>query len=131
MNKNFIPNEFIKIKDKQNKNSVKRGVLLLFVVNIILLPINLSSLKKSNKINDKNNEILNYIEDNDKNLNNELLEHINLIDKYSKKANINENTGEIVLEDYKNIDDIDKIFKVQEIYRNDKDYVIKIGGGIK
>ena len=65
MNKNFIPNEFTKIKDKQNRNSVKRGVLLLFVVNIILLPINLSLFKQSNKINDKNNEMLNYTEDND------------------------------------------------------------------
>lgn len=127
MNKNFIPNEFIKIKDEQNKKSVKRGVLLLFVVNIILLPMNLSSFKKSNKINDKNNEMLNYTEDNDKNLNNELLKHINLIDKYSKRANINKNTGEILLEDYNSIENIDKIFKVQEISRNDEDYVIKIG----
>ena len=85
MNKNFIPNEFIKIKDKENKNSVKRGILLLFVVNIILLPINLSSFKESNKLNDENNEISNHIENNDKNLNNELLKQINLIDKYSKK----------------------------------------------
>lgn len=115
MNKNFIPNEFTKIKDKQNRNSVKRGVLLLFVVNIILLPINLSLFKQSNKINDKN-------------LNNELLKQINLIDKYSKKANINKNIGEILLEDYNDIENIDKIFKVQEISRNDEDYVIKIGG---
>ncbi|AIY84524.1 hypothetical protein [Clostridium baratii] len=128
MNKNFIPNEFTKIKDKQNRNSVKRGVLLLFVVNIILLPINLSLFKQSNKINDKNNEMLNYTEDNDKNLNNELLKQINLIDKYSKKANINKNIGEILLEDYNDIENIDKIFKVQEISRNDEDYVIKIGG---
>lgn len=128
MNKNFIPNEFTKIKDKQNRNSVKRGVLLLFVVNIILLPMNLSLFKQSNKINDKNNEMLNYTEDNDKNLNNELLRQINLIDKYSKRANINKNTGEILLEDYKNIETIDKIFKVQEISRNNEDYVIKIGG---
>lgn len=128
MNKNFIPNEFIKIKDKENKNSVKRGILLLFVVNIILLPINLSSFKESNKLNDENNEISNHIENNDKNLNNELLKQINLIDKYSKKANINKNTGEILLEDYNDIENIDKIFKVQEISRNDKDYVIKIGG---
>lgn len=127
MNKNFIPNEFIKIKDKQNKNSVKRGILLLFVVNIILLPINLSSFKESNKPNDENNEISNHIENNDENLNNELLKQINLIDKYSKKANINKNIGEILLEDYNNIDNIDKNFKVQEISRNDKDYVIKIG----
>ena len=56
MNKNFIPNEFIKIKNEQNKNSVKRGILLLFVVNIILLPMNLSSFKQPNKINDKNND---------------------------------------------------------------------------
>ena len=123
MNKNFIPNEFTKIKDKQNRNSVKRGVLLLFVVNIILLPINLSLFKQSNKINDKNNEMLNYTEDNDK-----LLKQINLIDKYSKKANINKNIGEILLEDYNDIENIDKIFKVQEISRNDEDYVIKIGG---
>lgn len=128
MNKNFIPNEFTKIKDKQNRNSVKRGVLLLFVVNIILLPINLSLFKQSNKINDKNNEMLNYTEDNDKNLNNELLKQINLIDKYSKKANINKNTGEILLEDYNDIENIDKIFKVQEISRNNENYVIKIGG---
>lgn len=128
MNKNFIPSEFIKIKDKQNKNSVKRGVLLLFVVNIILLPMNLTSFKQSNKMNDKNNEMLNYKEDNNKNLNNELLRQINLIDKYSKKANINKNIGEILLEDYNDIENIDKIFKVQEISRNDEDYVIKIGG---
>ena len=128
MNKNFIPNEFIKIKDKENKNSVKRGILLLFVVNIILLPINLSSFKESNKPNDENNEISNHIENNDENLNNELLKQINLIDKYSKRANINKNIGEILLEDYKNIDDIDENFKVQEISRNDEDYVIKIGG---
>lgn len=128
MNKNFIPNEFTRIKDKQNKNSVKRGILLLFVVNIILLPMNLSSFKQSNKMDDKNNEMLNYTEDNEKNLNNELLRQINLIDKYSKKANINKNTGEILLEDYKDIENIDKIFKVQEISRNDEDYVIKIGG---
>lgn len=128
MNKNFIPNEFIKIKDKENKNSVKRGILLLFVVNIILLPINLSSFKESNKPNDENNEISNHIENNDKNLNNELLKQINLIDKYSKRANINKNIGEILLEDYNNIDDIDENFKVQEISRNDEDYVIKIGG---
>ena len=128
MNKNFIPNEFTKIKDKQNRNSVKRGVLLLFVVNIILLPMNLSSFKQSNKLNDKDNEMLNYTEDNDKNLNNELLRQINLIDKYSKRANINKNTGEILLEDCNNIETIDKIFKVQEISRNNEDYVIKIGG---
>ncbi len=128
MNKNFIPNEFIKIKNEQNKNSVKRGILLLFVVNIILLPMNLSSFKQPNKINDKNNDMLNYTEDNDKNLNNELLKQINLIDKYSKRANINKNTGEILLEDYNNIENINKIFKVQEISRNDEDYVIKIGG---
>lgn len=128
MNKNFIPNEFIKIKNKQNKDSVKRGILLLFVVNIILLPMNLSSFKQSNKINDKNNEMINYTEDSDKNLNNELLKQINLIDKYSKRANINKNTGEILLENYSDIENIDKIFKVQEIYRNDEDYVIKIGG---
>lgn len=128
MNKNFIPNEFIKIKDKENKNSVKRGILLLFVVNIILLPINLSSFKESNKPNDENNEISNHMENNDKNLNNELLKQINLIDKYSKRANINKNIGEILLEDYNNIDDIDENFKVQEISRNDEDYVIKIGG---
>ncbi|CUP75881.1 hypothetical protein [Clostridium baratii] len=128
MNKNFIPNEFIKIKNEQNKNSVKRGILLLFVVNIILLPMNLSSFKQPNKINDKNNDMLNYTEDNDKNLNNELLKQINLIDKYSKRANINKNTGEILLEDYNNIQNINKIFKVQEISRNDEDYVIKIGG---
>ncbi|CUP04494.1 Uncharacterised protein [Clostridium baratii] len=128
MNKNFIPNEFIKIKDKENKNSVKRGILLLFVVNIILLPINLSSFKESNKPNDENNEISNHIENNDENLNNELLKQINLIDKYSKRANINKNIGEILLEDYNNIDDIDENFKVQEISRNDEDYVIKIGG---
>ncbi|MBS6006937.1 MAG: hypothetical protein KIB43_08240 [Clostridium baratii] len=128
MNKNFIPNEFIKIKDKQNKNSVKRGILLLFVVNIILLPINLSSFKEYNKSNDANNEISNHTENNDKNLNNELLKQINLIDKYSKRANINKNTGEILLEDYNNIDDIDENFKVREISRNDEDYVIKIGG---
>lgn len=128
MNKNFIPNEFIKIKDKQNKNSVKRGVLLLFVVNIILLPMNLSSFKQSDKMNDENNEILNHTEDNDENLNDELLKQINLIDKYSKKANINKNTGEIVLEDYNDIENIDKILKVQEISRNDEYYVIKIGG---
>ena len=128
MNKNFIPNEFIKIKNEQNKNSVKRGILLLFVVNIILLPMNLSSFKQPNKIKDKNNEMLNYTEDNDKNLNNELLKQINLIDKYSKRANINKNTGEILLEDYNNIENINKIFKVQEISRNDEDYVIKIGG---
>ena len=128
MNKNFIPNEFIKIKDKENKNSVKRGILLLFVVNIILLPINLSSFKEYNKPNDENNEISNHMKNNDKNLNNELLRQINLIDKYSKKANINKNTGEILLEDYKDIENIDKIFKVQEISRNDEDYVIKIGG---
>lgn len=128
MNKNFIPNEFIKIKDKQNKNSVKRGILLLFVVNIILLPINLSSFKEYNKSNDANNEISNHTENNDKNLNNELLKQINLIYKYSKRANINKNTGEILLEDYNNIDDIDENFKVREISRNDEDYVIKIGG---
>ena len=128
MNKNFIPNEFIKIKDKENKNSVKRGILLLFVVNIILLPINLSSFKESNKPNDENNEISNHIENNDENLNNELLKQINLIDKYSKRANINKNIGEILLDDYNNIDDIDENFKVQEISRNDEDYVIKIGG---
>lgn len=128
MNKNFIPNEFIKIKNEQNKNSVKRGILLLFVVNIILLPMNLSSFKQPNNINDKNNDMLNYTEDNDRNLNNELLKQINLIDKYSKRANINKNTGEILLEDYNNIENINKIFKVQEISRNDEDYVIKIGG---
>lgn len=128
MNKNFIPNEFTKIKNKQNKNSVKRGVLLLFVVNIILLPINLSSFKQFNKIDDENNKILNHTENNDENLNDELLKQINLIDKYSKKANINKNTGEILLEDYNDIENIDKIFKVQEISRNDEDYVIKIGG---
>lgn len=127
MNKNFIPNEFTKIKDKQNKNSVKRGVLLLFVVNIILLPMNLSSFKQFNKMNDENNEILNHTENNDENLNDKLLKQINLIDKYSKRANINKNTGEILLEDYNNIENINKIFKVQEISRNDEDYVIKIG----
>ncbi|OPF51583.1 hypothetical protein BH721_01150 [Clostridium baratii] len=128
MNKNFIPNEFIKIKNEQNKNSVKRGILLLFVVNIILLPMNLSSFKQPNNIIDKNNDMLNYTEDNDRNLNNELLKQINLIDKYSKRANINKNTGEILLEDYNNIENINKIFKVQEISRDDEDYVIKIGG---
>ncbi|MGL4569706.1 MAG: hypothetical protein ACRCVJ_01415 [Clostridium sp.] len=126
MNKNFIPNEFNKRKEKENTNSIKRGVLLLLIGNLIILPINIGSFKKDKET--KNKETKKSEEVNELNYKNDVIKWVNIIDEYSRKATVSENKGELLLEDEDKLKDIQKEIKVVKISKNINDYYINAVG---
>ncbi|MEG2867870.1 MAG: hypothetical protein RR894_08990 [Terrisporobacter sp.] len=126
MNKNFIPNEFNKRKEKENTNSIKRGVLLLLIGNLIILPINIGSFKKDKET--KNQETKKAEEANDINYKNNVIKWVKIIDEYTTKATVSENKGELLLENDDKLTDIHKEIKVVKISKNINDYYINAVG---
>ncbi|MEG2738771.1 hypothetical protein [Clostridium sp.] len=126
MNKNFIPNEFNKRKEKENTNSIKRGVLLLLIGNLIILPINIGSFKKDKET--KNQETKKAEEANDINYKNNVIKWVKIIDEYTTKATVSENKGELLLENEDKLKDIQKEIKVVKISKNINDYYINAVG---
>ncbi|MEG1004131.1 hypothetical protein [Clostridium sp.] len=126
MNKNFIPNEFNKRKEKENTNSIKRGVLLLLIGNLIILPINIGSFKKDKET--KNQETKKSEEVNDINYKNNVIKWVKIIDEYTTKATVSENKGELLLENEDKLKDIQKEIKVVKISKNINDYYINAVG---
>ena len=110
-NKKFIPNNYLKSKNTIKNKGDKRGVIMLFILNIIMFPFIFSKTPKENKEIKSTNTLWEA---------NNRQEEFKLWLNMSKYGGVQEfslNTGEITLDTEENISNINKEkgIKVKEI----------------
>lgn len=50
MNKNFVPEKFLQIKAKKEEQSIKRGLIILLLSNLMILPVNINNIMRNNNL---------------------------------------------------------------------------------
>lgn len=110
-NKKFIPNNYLKSKNTIKNKGDKRGVIMLFILNIIMFPFIFSKTPKENKEIKNTNTLWEA---------NNRQEEFKLWLNMSKYGGVQEfslNTGEITLDTEENISNINKEkgIKVKEL----------------
>lgn len=110
-NKNFIPNNYLKSKNTIKNKGDKRGVIILFILNIIMAPFIFSKNPKENK------EIVNTKPIWQANNRQEEFKLWLDMSKYGGSQEFSLNNGEIILDTEDNISSINKEkgIKVKEI----------------
>ncbi|MGL5378512.1 hypothetical protein [Clostridium sp.] len=120
-NKDFIPESFIRNKSDERRNGNKRGILLMFIINLFLIPLSISKIKTIIEPVDssiKINENLVLIEDKRESL----INWLNLIDNKILYMKIKNNLGEInfpTLEDASNFEEKENL-NIRSLEKNDK-----------
>ncbi|MBM7835851.1 hypothetical protein [Clostridium sardiniense] len=130
MNKNFIPEKFIEKQDKKYKRSINRGLLMILICNLLILPINISNIIE-NKKNINNVEIENSIDNKISYSKKEILKWIEVLDLYTSFGEIKNNSGEILMINDKYLKDIKENLDIIKINNYDEGYSLNVVGDNK
>ena len=130
MNKNFIPEKFIVKQDKKYKRSINRGLLMILICNLLILPINISNIIE-NKKNINNVEIENSIDNKISYSKKEILKWIEVLDLYASFGEIKNNSGEILMINDKYLKDIKENLDIIKINNYDEGYSLNVVGDNK
>jgi hypothetical protein len=120
-NKGFIPEKFYD-KKQFYKNKKEKGILLmLLILNLFLLPITTKNIDQTKKVS-----IINKTNIENKRLNNEGFDNVNIwienvLNDDIEEAYINKNKGEIVISSLENIDELigNKFITISDMNLND------------
>lgn len=130
MNKNFIPEKFIEKHDKKYKRSINRGLLMILICNLLILPINISNIIEYKK-NINNVEIENSIDNKISYSKKEILKWIEVLDLYASFGEIKNNSGEILMINDKYLKDIKENLDIIKINNYDEGYSLNVVGDNK
>lgn len=127
MNRNFIPEKFVQKKNKEEKESIKRGLAILSIANLIMLPININSIMES-----KNSKKDNYIETANNisalDRKNEILKWTEVLELYAKFGEVNNNSGDMLIKDDTYLNDIKNKVNIIKINSDYSGFSISVVG---
>ena len=98
-NKNFIPEEFYKKKEKLNLELFRKIICLCFILNLLLIPNTVSYLKNIENNNNQNLNPIDYSYNENYDVNEIKLWINSIFTERILSAQINNNVGEITLKD--------------------------------
>ncbi|MGG7077677.1 hypothetical protein [Clostridium sardiniense] len=130
MNRNFIPEKFIEKQDKQYKRSINRGLLMILICNLIILPINISNIIE-NKKNINNVEIENSIDNKISYSKKEILKWVEILDLYANSGEIKNNYGDILMINDKYLGNIKEKLDIIKINNDEAGYSLNVVGDNK
>lgn len=130
MNRNFIPEKFIEKQDKKYKRSINRGLLMILICNLIILPINISNIIE-NKKNINNVEIENSIDNKISYSKKEILKWVEILDLYANSGEIKNNYGDILMINDKYLGDIKEKLDIIKINNDEAGYSLNVVGDNK
>lgn len=127
MNKNFIPEKFLKLKAKKEEKSIKRGLIILLLGNLIILPVNINSIMQNKKSNE---EISLYDTKDTKSfdLRKEVINWAEILENYSNLGNIKDNSGDMLIKSDKLLDKIKDKVSITKINNDERGYFIDVVG---
>lgn len=127
MNKNFIPEKFIKVKAKKEEKSIKRGLIILLLGNLIILPININSIMQNKNSNE---EISLYDTKDIKSfdLKKEVINWVEILENYSDLGTIKDNSGKMLIKNDKSLDKIKENISITKINSDERGYFIDVVG---
>lgn len=130
MNKNFIPEKFVQKKNREEKQSIKRGLIILLVGNLIMLPINIRNIMESkNAEKDDSVEVVSNINSLDRKK--EILKWTEVLDIYANSGEINNNSGDILIKDDTYLNEIKNKVSIIKINNDDSGVAISVVGDRK
>ena len=127
MNKNFIPEKFIKVKAKKEEKSIKRGLIILLLGNLIILPININSIMQNKNSNE---EISLYDTKDIKSfdLKKEVINWVEILENYSDLGTIKDNSGKMLIKNDKSLDKIKENISITKINSDERGDFIDVVG---
>ncbi len=130
MNKNFIPEKFLQKKNREEKQSIKRGLVILLVGNLIMLPINISNIMKI-KNAEKDNSLESVDNINPLDRKKEILKWAEVLKLYANSGEIKDNSGDMLIKDDRYLNEIKDKVNIIEINNDDSGYAISVIGDRK
>ena len=128
MNKNFIPEKFLKVKAKKEEKSIKRGLIILLLGNLIILPVNINNIMESKKISKDNISLEDFKETEAFDLKREVVSWAEILEKHSDLGTIKDNSGEILIKNDKSLDKIKDKVSITKINNDERGYFIDVVG---
>lgn len=130
MNKNFIPEKFIQKKNKEKEQSIKRGLALLLLGNLIMLPININNIiEKKNTNKDNSVEVVSNINYLDRKK--EIAKWVDILELYANSGEIKNNSGDILIKDDVYLNEIKNRVNITKINNDESRYSISVVGDKK
>lgn len=130
MNKNFIPEKFIQKKNKEKEQSIKRGLALLLLGNLIMLPININNIiEKKNTNKDNSVEVVSNINYLDRKK--EIVKWVDILELYANLGEIKNNSGDILIKDDAYLNEIKNRVNITKINNDESRYSISVVGDKK
>lgn len=124
MFKNFIPENIREKKNIKNLNSIKRATFLLFITNLIMIPITFDKLI-NNKEDGLSQEIA--IVNVEENLLEDMYKYIDILERFTVEGNLINNRGEVILKNNNMIEKLEKKVNITLLSNKDGKYFLEIG----
>lgn len=127
MNKNFIPEKFLKIKAKKEEKSIKRGFIILLLGNLLVLPININNIMQNKNLN----EDISLEVTKDKgffDFKKEVIKWAEILETYSNLGEIKNNSGEMLIKNNKSLEKIKEKTNIIKINNDERGYFIDVVG---
>lgn len=120
--KNFIPVDFVEMKQESKSKDNKKGYKLLILTNIILLCVNIENVfKDDNKVEEDLNPKRAYIE------NEELFKWINLYDENIINFKVESDIGELTYESNSDIGYLEELgLKINKVTNYEDNKIVKV-----
>lgn len=127
MNKNFVPEKFLQIKAKKEEQSIKRGLIILLLSNLMILPVNINNIMRNNNLD--TDVSLDIVESESFfDAKKEVLSWIEILESYSNFGEIKDNTGEMLIKNNKSLEDIKEKINITKINNSERGYFISVAG---